>query len=101
MMNRTKKTTGDNKNYIDYPDSPTGRAYAGINKEPFMKVENGHGYFGVLLQDETRERVQCHSCGEWHKRLTNWHVKRCANMTITEYKKKYHLNIEKPFLSYS
>jgi len=42
---------------IDYPDSPTGKAYLGIAKKPLMANVGGYGYQGVLLQDSAREYV--------------------------------------------
>src|SRR4051794_35493766 len=78
---------------IEYPTSPTGRAYVGINKTPFMPAaDNGHGFQGVLAQDEDREFVQCHACGEWKRLIGNKHLESCSGMTVRQYKEKYGLN---------
>lgn len=85
---------------IDYSDSPTGKAYIGINKSPFMPAaENGYGYQGLLIQDENRKLVQCHGCGKWHRIITNSHTKSCLGITVQDYKKKYGLFAEKGLVS--
>jgi hypothetical protein len=85
---------------IDYPQSPTGKAYVGINKQPFMKAAgNGYGFQGVLIQDENREKIQCHGCGAWVQKLTTGHVYSCSQLTTTEYKKKYGLNSDQGLVS--
>ena len=76
---------------ISYDDSPTGRAYIGINKKPLMKNEDGHGFQGVLLQDELRELVQCAACGKWMQKISHTHLKKCCGLTVDEYKEKYGL----------
>jgi len=75
-----------------YQDSPTGKAYVGFAKEPLMKNKKGYGYQGVLLQDETRQFVQCAACGEWMKSLQAGHLKKCSGLSPDEYKEKYGLN---------
>lgn len=77
---------------IDYPGSPTGKAYIGINKEPLMKNEAGYGFQGVLLQDETRQFIQCSGCGNWLRQLNTKHLEACLQITPDEYKKMYGLN---------
>ena len=77
---------------IPYKDSPTGKAYIGINKKPLMDNKGGYGYQGVLLQDENRVLVQCSSCGKWMKKISSAHTKRCMGATTLEYKKKFGLN---------
>jgi hypothetical protein len=78
---------------IKCSESPTGRAYVGINKTPFMPAaENGHGFQGVLLQDEDREFVQCHSCGKWMQKIATNHLKKCSGLSMAEHKTKYGLN---------
>lgn len=77
---------------VDYPDSPTGKAYVGINKAPFMKNDTGYGYQGVLLQDDTRSFIQCSGCGKWAKILTHAHIKKCLGINHKEYKERFGLN---------
>jgi hypothetical protein len=85
---------------IDYPDSPTGKAYVGINKSPFMPAaDNGHGYQGVLIQDENRTFVQCHGCGKWMQKIVNKHTLSCSCLTIDQYKEKYGINRETGLVS--
>lgn len=75
---------------ISHKESPTGRAYVGINKSPFMPAaDNGHGFQGVLLQDENRVMVQCHACGKWMQKIANKHLASCSGLTVAAYKEKY------------
>lgn len=75
---------------IDYPDSPTGRAYIGYNKTPLAKVKQGFGFQGVLLQNDNRTLVQCHICGEWFKGLGQVHL-RVHKIKSKEYKEQFGL----------
>ena len=75
---------------IEHKESPTGKAYVGINKTPFMPAaEDGHGFQGVLLQDENRELVQCHACGKWMQKIANKHLASCSGISVAAYKEKY------------
>jgi len=76
---------------IDYPESPTGKAYIGIAKKPLMKNSTGFGYQGVLIQTDDRSLVQCCNCGEWLRALPI-HLKKCSKLNASEYKEKYGLN---------
>lgn len=79
---------------IDYPDAPTGRAYVGINKQPFMKSDTGIGFKGVVLQDENRGLVQCYECGGWYQILNRKHLISCTGgkiKTCREYRIKHGL----------
>ncbi len=78
---------------ITYENAPNGKAYIGINKTPLMANANGIGYQGVLLQDDTRQFVQCSGCGKWLKIITNLHLKKCHGKprNVQEYKKEFGL----------
>src|SRR5207248_9037735 len=54
--------------------------------------EDGHGFQGVLIQDETRKFIQCAACGKWTQKLNAAHLERCSGLTIQGYKEKYGLN---------
>lgn len=82
---------------INY-DSPTGKAFVGIYKEPFQKVVNGFGYFGVLMQTDNRTLVQCHECGKWFIWINSGHLK-IHGYTQKEYNEKFGLNKTKSLLS--
>lgn len=87
---------------VDYSYSPNGKAYIGHNKSPFMKTEGKYGFQGVLLQDETRQYVQCYECGKWMKKIGNSHLKKCtkgAMNTTREYKEKYGLGLSQGLVS--
>lgn len=77
---------------IQYTESPSRFGYIGVAKTPLMPVKEGHGFYGVLMQDQNRYVIQCHSCGEWKRRITNSHLKKCCGLDSVEYKKKYSLN---------
>lgn len=76
---------------IDYPSSPTGKAYIGIAKKPLMKNDNGIGFKGVILQTDDRNFIQCYGCGKWFKLINKWHLKTCLKIGIKEYKDKFGL----------
>jgi hypothetical protein len=76
---------------IDYPSAPYGKAYIGINKTPLMKNENGIGFQGVVLQDESRQFIQCSGCGEWMKKIAYKHLQKCSNLSVDDYKQKFGL----------
>lgn len=78
---------------IDYKYSPTGKAYVAQYKAPFRPNERGYGYYGVLIQDENREVVECSSCGKWLKWLSPAHLKKCSGMNHREYKMHFGLNL--------
>ena len=85
---------------IKYKDSPTGKAYIGINKTPLMPAASkGFGFQGVLMQDDNREFVQCHACGEWFKKLNCAHLKKCCKLTVRGYKIKYGLRLKQGLIS--
>ena len=94
---------GKEKHYadkiIEYPESPTGKAYIGVAKRPLMPVKGEHGYWGLLVQTDDRQLVQCHKCGQWMKSLSPMHVKSCVGMTAREYKKCYGLNLTSGLVS--
>lgn len=85
--------------FIDYEDAPTGKAYIGIAKAPLMPNENGIGYQGVLLQDETRQFVQCSGCGKWAKSITSVHTKKCTGLSVKEFRAKFGLNLTQGLIS--
>ncbi len=87
------KVVYENK-IIDYVNAPMGKAFIGLSKKPLMPNKNGIGFQGVLLQDESRQFVQCSSCGDWMKRIGNSHLKKCSKGKIKstkDYKKAFGL----------
>lgn len=80
-----------NESIIDYPRSPTGKAYIGLAKSPLMPNENGIGFQGVKLQSENRVLIQCYECGEWFKHITS-HLVRRHKITSAEYRVKFGFN---------
>ncbi len=49
-----------------------------------------YGGIGLLAYDADADRVQCHICGAWFKKLTSFHLAR-HGLTIAEYKERYGL----------
>lgn len=86
---------------ISYDHSPTGKAYIGFNKEPLMPVKEGFGFEGVLLQDDSRQFIQCHNCGSWLKKLSIKHINKCSNGTLDTktYRIKYGLYMAEGLVS--
>lgn len=78
--------------FIDYKDAPTGKAYIGVAKAPLMPNVKGHGFQGVLIQDEERELIECAACGKWSKKISYTHLKKCSGLKPLEYKEKFGLN---------
>lgn len=67
---------------------------------PFRAVENGHGYYGVVLRDKKKDLIQCHICGEWFTWLSH-HVIRSHKMPVNDYRKKFGLMVSFPLCSLS
>lgn len=45
------------------------KAFYGLPyKEPFLPVDNGFGFYGVLLSND-KGLIQCHLCGNWYSSL--------------------------------
>jgi len=57
---------------------------------PYMLVDKGYGYQGVILYDPIQDKIQCHFCGKWRKQLNNIHL-RSHKITTIEYKERYGL----------
>jgi len=51
-----------------------------------------HGELGVLAYDELADRIQCHVCGGWYRRLTLWHL-RCHGLDAWYYKETFGLSV--------
>lgn len=83
---------------IDYPDSPTNKAFVGVAKKPLQKVKNGYGFLGVLLQTDNRMFIQCHICGEWMQQITNRHLE-SHKITFEGYRKKFGLLLSTSLVS--
>lgn len=67
---------------------------------PFRAIEGGHGYYGVVLRDKKQDLIQCHICGEWFILLSH-HVRRCHNIPVDSYRKKFGLMMSFPLCSLS
>lgn len=87
----------DNKEYLITDErtivdslSPTGKSYLGIAKNPLTKVKKGFGFYGVLLQTDNRQFVQCHVCGLWFRKITDNHLLK-HRLGPNEYRKKFGL----------
>lgn len=65
---------------------------------PLKQISDGHGYYGVVLRDKSRDLLQCHICGIWRKGISQ-HVNNAHQMLSREYKKKFGLPMAFPLVS--
>lgn len=63
--------------------------------EPFMEVKRGHGYQGVVMYDDTEDKVQCHVCARWFESL-GYHVKQAHKIDARAYRLEYGLSLRTP-----
>lgn len=63
--------------------------------EPFMELDNGVGYAGMILQLD--DKIQCAECGKWYKNLSR-HIK-IHRLGVIDYKDKYGLLRSTPLVS--
>ena len=92
MSKVVKYKTNDGKFYDD--SEITLHHY----KEPLIKVEDGHGYYGAISGTADGMYIQCHICGELHKNLGN-HLKRAHSTTGREYKERFGLAYQSALVS--
>lgn len=76
---------------MEHEEAPSGFVRLYNYKEPFMPVEKGFGYQGVLLMDGSGKTVQCHICGEWLPSIGKWHL-RDHRVTANQYKERFGLD---------
>lgn len=62
--------------------------------EPFMHVSIGHGFLGVVMYDDTEDKVQCHICGKFFDHLGK-HVSK-HELTARNYKEQFGLTLRTP-----
>ena len=60
--------------------------------EPFMEVQHGFGYLGVVMYDDKTDLLQCHLCGKWFAMLLR-HVGKTHKMQAQDYRDKFSLPI--------
>ncbi len=58
----------ESKNLIPY-DSPSGTINIGKWVPPFVEIEGGYGFVGVVAEDSESGKLQCHVCGKWFEQL--------------------------------
>lgn len=71
--------------------------YKGI--PPFMKYEGGHGYYGVLLEEEETGKLQCHLCGRVADNLSKHLHHKHKGISPRDYRVKTGLNLTTPLMS--
>lgn len=75
----------------EVPIPQTGQiAFYRDYKEPLVPLEGGYGYDGVVLYDQSMEKIQCAFCGGWFETLGT-HIRHKHNMTGSEYREEYGL----------
>jgi hypothetical protein len=57
--------------------------------EPFMEVNKGFGYLGVVQYDDVEDKIQCHICGKYFTTMSS-HLK-THDTTAYQYKEDYGL----------
>lgn len=68
---------------------------------PFMKYENGFGYYGVLLEEESTGKLQCHICGKTALNIAKHLHHKHKNISPKDYKIETGLNLTTPLVSES
>jgi hypothetical protein len=71
-------------------NSPSGYVNIGKYIPPFERVENGFGFHGLLVEDSTSGKLQCHICGRWFEQMSI-HLKNIHSLNCKEYKIKFGL----------
>lgn len=79
------------KTRIAYKSAPSG--YINIDKwePPFMKVEDGYGYVGVIAEDFETGKLQCHMCGKWFEQLSTHIISVHRMDNCNQYRKDFGL----------
>ena len=57
---------------------------------PFMEVQAGHGYQGVLMYDDQEDKIQCHLCGKYFS-LLGKHTHMSHGVLSSEYRTRFGL----------
>lgn len=65
---------------------------------PFTEIKNGYGFYGVVIRDKIKDKVQCHICGQWFDFLSP-HIAKGHKIKVRDYKKKYGLPLTFPLCS--
>jgi hypothetical protein len=64
-------------------------------KPPFKKASSGHGMIGLIMYDDSDDKVQCHNCGRWLKAIGGRHLAN-EGMTGDEYREEHGLTFNYP-----
>lgn len=73
--------------------------YKGV--APFMKYSGGFGYYGVLLEEESTGKLQCHLCGNTALNLAKHIFHKHKDITPKKYKIETGLNLTTPLMAES
>lgn len=57
---------------------------------PFMEVNVGHGFQGVIMYDDKEDKVQCHLCGKWYRHV-GLHAQGAHKIASDDYKDRFGL----------
>lgn len=79
---------------------PGGKFPLYKSNPPFMPIEKGYGFQGVILWDSSTDLIQCHICGGWFKGLVG-HVRHKHKMDFDDYKKSAGLGKRVSCVSFS
>lgn len=64
---------------------------------PYRRVDEGYGFYGVVLLDTKADKIQCHICGKWFRSLCS-HVKNKHGLRLRDYKLKYGISLMTPLV---
>lgn len=79
-------------------DAEIENLYKGGINAPYRKVQDGHGYYGVLISDKNTGKLHCHICGKWFKHL-GAHAAIGHQVKAKDYKEKYGFTKRQPLCS--
>lgn len=65
---------------------------------PYKRIENGHGYYGVMIKEKASNNIQCHICGKFFVFLAT-HVKGTHKLYANDYRELYGFSNSVPLCS--
>lgn len=68
-----------------------GQVFLYREKAPF--VTSGESVFGALELNIEEDKIRCHECGEWLKRISGKHLSNKHQLTAREYKHRHGLRL--------
>lgn len=79
------------QNRMAYAEAESGFINISKWEPPFAPVDNGHGFIGVIAEDDETGSLQCHICGKWFPQLSTHIVGGHKMKNCDEYRTKFGL----------